>query len=117
MTDRVTVLEQALKECITEEGAACFVKGSGVLRRKRLLAINEIAKKALNPPKDPNQLTEGWVSLLNSKKFHYVRDGRTLCGKFLYLGGAFTPDAGWHNPDDCPKCSKSLRAKQSKEKA
>ena len=29
---------------------------------------------------------EGWTFLFNSPKWHYFREGRSLCGRFLLLG-------------------------------
>ena len=58
------------------------------------------------------KLTEGWISLYNARKFHYARDGRTLCGKFLYLGASYSPDTGSDHKNDCAACSKKLRAER-----
>lgn len=49
MADRIRILERALKECVTEDNAACFRNGVGALRRRRLLVINAIARNALEP--------------------------------------------------------------------
>lgn len=53
--------------------------------------------------------SEGWVSLINSRKYHYVRGGMSLCRKFMYLGASFEPDTGTVNKNDCAACAKKLR--------
>ena len=59
---------------------------------------------------DAPKLTEGWISLLNSRKFHYARHGVTLCRKFMYLGSTFSKDTGKDSQDDCAECRRKLRA-------
>ena len=53
-------------------------------------------------------LTEGWVAIFNSTRYHYVRNEKSLCGKWLYLGREFSSDGGdvgdKPGPDDCKKC-------------
>lgn len=52
--------------------------------------------------------TEGWVTLVNSRKFHYVRDGRSLCKGWAYLGATFDSDdgklGGAPQRGDCAAC-------------
>lgn len=61
--------------------------------------------------------TEGWVDLANSRKYHYVgADGRSLCGRWLYLGKLFTPDEQFrcHRLDECVPCRRSLTKRAAK---
>jgi hypothetical protein len=57
------------------------------------------------------ELKEGWVCLTNANKYHYIRDARSLCGKWGYFGNIFDADT-FESPDDCKSC----RAKLKKEK-
>lgn len=50
---------------------------------------------------DPH--AEGWAFCLNWRKAHYVRNARSLCGKWMYLGGLFEQDNS-RSPDDCTTC-------------
>ena len=56
---------------------------------------------------------EGWTWLINSRKWHYFRDSRSLCGKFLYLGSTLDELVQGNNasPDNCSAC----RRKREKE--
>lgn len=57
----------------------------------------------------------GWVSLLNSKKYHFVEKRQTLCKKFLYLGNDYQGQwTGKSTPDDCSGCVKALQKRDSK---
>jgi hypothetical protein len=58
-----------------------------------------------------DEIKEGWVCLANSSKYHYIRNSKSLCGKWMYLGNIFYTDE-CENPDDC----KSYRNKLNKEK-
>lgn len=50
-------------------------------------------------------MNEGWTWLSNSRKWHYFRDGRALCGRFLLLSdAALQPDKT--SPDNCAWCLK-----------
>ena len=33
-----------------------------------------------------SETKEGWTWLINSRKDHYFRDGKSLCGKWMVLG-------------------------------
>jgi len=54
---------------------------------------------------------EGWTYLLNSPKWHYFRDGRSLCRKFLLLGKPEFDGDEPNSPDNCAKCQ-TLRNKE-----
>lgn len=54
--------------------------------------------------------TEGWYGPPNSRRFHYFREGRSLCGKWLVFADmsdlwdcALGPANG-----DCSACKKAL---------
>ena len=49
---------------------------------------------------------EGWVSLLNSPKWHYIRDGMSLCRKWVYFGKEFSDCDAPNTPTDCKTCRK-----------
>jgi hypothetical protein len=59
-----------------------------------------------NPP--------GWFWPTNSRKAHYfVADHRSLCGKWLLMGGnEFEPDTA-PSPDDCKACRAELTKRQA----
>ena len=43
---------------------------------------------------DATPLKQGWFTILNSRRAHFrAESGRTLCGKFLYVGETAYPDA------------------------
>lgn len=51
-----------------------------------------------------------WKQLSNSKKPHLFQNGRSLCGKFLYLGNDYDgPWTGKTNSDDCAGCVKKAQ--------
>ena len=49
---------------------------------------------------------EGWSWLFNARKWHYFRDGRALCRRWMILGvGDFgTPTEG----EKCRSCQRAL---------
>lgn len=55
---------------------------------------------------------EGWTWLQNSRKWHYFRDTRSLCGKWSYLGLDNFEKEGDDSPDNCAEC----RRKRKKER-
>jgi len=53
---------------------------------------------------------EGWTWLANSSRWHYFRDGRSLCGKFMLFAD---PDEGYESgqdesPDNCAACKRKV---------
>lgn len=53
---------------------------------------------------------KGWVKLFNWRKFHWVEDGTSLCGKWMYWGqdsNAFDDDTTVKK-DECAVCRKKL---------
>ena len=58
---------------------------------------------------------EGWISIMNSKKYHYVIGNMTVCKKFLYLGKEIDgPWTGKTGDDDCKACVKFLQKRDEK---
>lgn len=56
---------------------------------------------------------EGWTWLMNSPKWHYFREGRSLCGKWMILSHGGLQDDGGDGPDACSTCRrKRLREKK-----
>lgn len=57
---------------------------------------------------------EGWTWLHNSRKWHYFRDNRSLCGKYMLLK---RPSEGYEGDveslDNCAVCARK-RAKERK---
>ena len=58
---------------------------------------------------------EGWVFLHNARKAHYIVEGQSLCGKWMYLGttGLELPDES--SPDDCVICTRKLKKRLENE--
>jgi len=54
---------------------------------------------------------EGWTWLKNSRKWHYFRENRSLCGKFAIF---VKPEKGFEiggndSSDNCAKCSRLIK--------
>jgi len=59
----------------------------------------------------------GWVKLLNAKKFHWIEDGRSLCGKWGYFGKnpeAYDQDTT-EKRDECKECRRKLNKENRNE--
>lgn len=55
------------------------------------------------------KVNTGWVFLWNATRCHYFGDdGRSLCGKWLYLGRHDRTGDGIASPDDCKACTRKL---------
>lgn len=52
---------------------------------------------------------EGWTLLLNATKWHYFRDKRSLCGKWMFFFSSdyvnFKQDNN-ESPDNCAICKR-----------
>ena len=52
---------------------------------------------------------EGWVNIIGSTRWHYIRESRSLCGRWLYLGNdAFLEQGNNDSPDNCAACRRKL---------
>jgi len=60
---------------------------------------------------------EGWTWLVNSKKWHYFKEARSLCGKFVLFKKPVDGFETGNNDskDNCIACNKKL-CSQSNEK-
>lgn len=56
---------------------------------------------------------EGWAWPVNSRKAHYFVDGRSLCGKWMYLGEV--EEGNDYSPDNCRECIRRLEKKREGE--
>ena len=57
---------------------------------------------------------EGWEYKYKSPKWHYFKNGQSICGKWMYLGDDL--EKGNNNsPDNCKSCIKKLKALEGKE--
>lgn len=55
---------------------------------------------------------EGWWMTKKTPRYHYFRDGRSLCGFKLNVKATLSPDGWADDPNDCRICRKKLRAEQ-----
>lgn len=52
----------------------------------------------------------GWAWPLNSRKAHWFgADGRSLCGKWMFLG-EIRDDSNHESPDNCKACARKRAA-------
>jgi hypothetical protein len=51
---------------------------------------------------------EGWKWLINSTKWHYFRNGTSLCGKWMNLGEDFE-QGNDESSSNCKACKTALR--------
>ena len=54
---------------------------------------------------------EGWMKLDNAKTWHYFREGRSLCGKWMSFSHDYDETENIDSPDNCKACTN----KRSKE--
>ena len=55
-------------------------------------------------------MSEGWARPLNSRKYHYFKEGRSLCGNWLFLSKDLSPDDPANDSkDDCKACMKKIQ--------
>jgi hypothetical protein len=59
------------------------------------------------------ELTEGWVWFFNSRKAHYIKEHRALCGRWLYLGSGYEQGKD-DSPDNCAECKRKLQKLKGK---
>lgn len=56
---------------------------------------------------------EGWTWLTNSPKWHYFRDSRSLCNKFMLFGEHKFEQNNDNSSDNCAMCKKKLDKERS----
>lgn len=57
---------------------------------------------------------EGWTWLLNASKWHYFRNGRSLCGKWMLPGGGSFPAAADDSDHNCAACKRKREVEKRK---
>jgi hypothetical protein len=57
---------------------------------------------------------EGWTWLFNSPKWHYMVDGRSLCGRWMILGSGDLEQGNNESVDNCKACMKKLQMREIK---
>jgi hypothetical protein len=67
----------------------------------------------MNTERNP---AEGWTWLLNAKKWHCMRNARSLCGRYMTFT---TPSEGYevgndNSPDNCRACACMLEKEKAK---
>lgn len=57
------------------------------------------------------RVKKGWASYVDQDKWHYVRDGVSLCGKWKFAGPIYAHDQKGHKPrgGDCAACWRALK--------
>lgn len=53
-------------------------------------------------------VSEGWKPLSNAKLWHYFRDGKSLCGKWMTLSMRDVEQGNDNSPDNCKACKDKL---------
>lgn len=56
-------------------------------------------------------MKEGWKYLLNSTKWHYFVEGRSLCGKWATFGNDGLEQGNDESEDNCAGCRKKFKSK------
>ena len=69
----------------------------------------------MKKPLSTNDGQQGWGEVQGGRKYHYfTSSGRSLCGRYLYLGSPeFLYDEKHNHPDNCATCKKKYAAAQS----
>ena len=55
-----------------------------------------------------NKTKEGWTWLSNATKWHYFRNGQSLCKKYGIFGPGDLELGNNDSPDNCVQCRKIL---------
>jgi hypothetical protein len=59
-------------------------------------------------PQTTTKPTEGWTWLIGSPRWHYMRENRSLCGKWACFGKPTLEQGNDASPDNCAACRKKL---------
>jgi len=59
-------------------------------------------------------MNEGWGACLNTTKWHYFIDGRSLCKRFMLFGRVDLEQGNDASPDNCRACMKKLAKHKAK---
>lgn len=57
---------------------------------------------------------EGWTWLINSTKWHYFVNSKSLCGKWMILADGDLVERDLRHTDLCRRCKRSFIARQAK---
>lgn len=60
------------------------------------------------------QLKEGWTFVIGSPKWHYIKDHRSICGRWLMPGNPTLEQGNDDSPDNCASCRKKLEKTKAK---
>jgi len=63
---------------------------------------------------DITELFEGWSWLIGSRKWHYIRNKKTLCKRYMILGNPKLEQGNDNSPDNCKECIKKLTKEREK---
>ena len=64
---------------------------------------------------ETSKRSEGWGAVLQATKWHYFREGRSLCGRAMFFGRGDNLEQGNdHSPDNCAQCRKRLASEKEK---
>ncbi len=61
------------------------------------------------------EVKEGWTWIFGSPKWHYMINGRSLCGSWLLLGNPELEQGNDNSPDNCKSCKNKLIKKREKD--
>lgn len=62
--------------------------------------------------------TEGWKYLIGTPKWHYFRNGRSLCGGWIcFTNSGFDEDEKLNSSSNCKRCTAIRRKELEKENA
>ena len=73
--------------------------------------IKDMEKRATEGEFDgsgSDEINEGWTWLYNTTKWHYFKEGRSLCGKWMVLSKQDYELGNDDSPDNCKTCQKKL---------
>jgi hypothetical protein len=59
-------------------------------------------------------INEGWGYISNSPKWHYFRNGRSLCGRWGSFGRTDLEQGNDGSPDNCKACRTKITAEKAK---
>lgn len=71
-----------------------------------------------SPSREEDTVSEGWTNLGGqSKKWHYIIDGRSLCHKWMVWKTHELEQGEDDSPDNCADCRRRLGKRLQKKKA
>jgi len=60
---------------------------------------------------EPATAAEGWAAPVNTRRWHYFRDGRSLCGRWGYFGSLWDQSLQYVSKD-CAECRRRRDAEK-----